>query len=328
MKRIIIWLLLQFLTSQIHAQNYIEYQRAFNRIDEDVLSLNYSSAIERLDSIYANYNFIYSKHCIKALQICVSSNDTIRADRWLGKSFSQGIPIWIINSNEITRRALTYSTTQKTLRSFDSLYSIYKASIDTNLRKKIDSLLTVDQKFTRRINDGALLLKPVYWLQWRINNRKQLKSLKGIIENYGYPEEKLIGLSVLDDSATFSKHFTFWGPSELRDAKVQIMLQHCYSTSHKIDVDFKQRLYQNLQKGNIPVFQYAIIVDFMYPDKRKYISDNYFIDVQETDSNFIEKINENRNSVGLMTFETEKRNRLLQRERRKNGKANSEIMLE
>ena len=328
MKRLKIWILLLFWTSQLFGQDYIKYHRTFNRIDEDVLSQNYSVAIERLDSIYSNYDFIYAKHCIKALQICITTNDSINADKWLAKCFKQGIPLWIIRTNDITNKSLTYLTTQKTLNNFDSLYSIYQSSVDTNLREKIDSLLTIDQKYTRKVNDGFVLFKPIYWLQWGINNKRQFKLLKQIIETYGYPEERLIGLSFIQDSVAFAKHFTFWGPSELRDSRVQIMLQHCYSTWHKIDFDFKNTLYKNLCNGNMPAFQYALIIAFMLPDKQKYINNKFWLRDECCKENCNEIINRNRYSIGLNTSEQEKINTLIERERRKNKKANSEIMLE
>ena len=82
------------------AQDYIQYHKTFNKIDEDILSENYTRAIERLDSIYENYNFIFAQHCMKALQICCITNDSTRASRWLEKCFKQGIPLWTVRTNE------------------------------------------------------------------------------------------------------------------------------------------------------------------------------------------------------------------------------------
>jgi len=328
MNRLKLWILFLFLTNQLVGQEYIEYYRTFNRIDEDVLSQNYHVAIERLDSIYSNYDFIYAKHCIKALQICITANDSIKAAKWLEKCFKQGVPVWIIRNNGITTKSLTYASTDKTLNHFDSLHSIYKASIDTNLQKKIVSLLTIDQKHTQKVNDGFILFIPFYWLRWGINNHHQLKELKQIIETYGYPEEKVIGLSFIQDSVAFAKHLSFWGPSELRDARMQIMLQHCFSTWHKIDYDFKNTLHKNLCSGNMPAFQFAIIIDFMFPDKQKYITNKFGLRDAFCKGNCNEIINRNRYSIGLNTSEQEKRNTLIERERRKNKIANSEIMLE
>ncbi len=159
MKQLTIYLFLLFLTGNSFGQNYIEYQRTFNRIDEDILTQNYKLAIERLDTIYTSYNFIFAKHCIKALQICITINDSVNADKWLAKCFIQGVPLWIIRNNEITKKSLQYSTTQNTIQKFDSLYSIYESSIDTKLSMKIDSLFTLDQKYTHKINDGFFALR-------------------------------------------------------------------------------------------------------------------------------------------------------------------------
>jgi hypothetical protein len=328
MKRLILGIFLLFLTVQLFGQNYIDYHRTFNRIDEDVLSENYSIAIARLDSVYSKYNFIYAKHCIKALQICITANDSIRANKWLEKCFIQGIPIWIIRTNEITSKCIPFSTTQNTFKNFDSLHAIYASSLDTLLIKKIDNLLTIDQKYTQKVNEGFVLFIPFFWLQWGINNKRQFNQIKQIIEFYGYPEEKLIGLSNIQDSVGFAKHFNFFGPSELRDSRVQIMLQHCYSTWHKIDFAFKETLFENLSNGNMPAFQYALIIEFMFPNKKKYIPYKYWSWNKFSEENSHESINRNRYLIGLNTSEQRKRNTLIERERRKNKRANSEIMLE
>ena len=54
----------------------------------------------------------------------------------------------------------------------------------------------------------------------------------------------------------------------------------------------------------------------------------YGIRMKNVNENNLEIINKNRLSIGLNSIEQEKRNMLIERERRKNKKANSEIMLE
>jgi len=66
----------------------------------------------------------------------------------------------------------------------------------------------------------------------------------------------------------------------------------------------------------------------MLPDKQKYINNKYWLRDRFCEENCDEIINSNRYSIGLNTTEQEKRNTLIERERRKNEKANSEIMLE
>lgn len=264
----IIFFLILF-SGQLIGQSYVEYQKTFNRIDEDIKTGNNKLAIERLDSINSKYDFVYSRHCMKALQICVCANDSVRTDQWLVKCFKQGIPDWIIRNNEITKQSLLFSTTKTTFKNFDSLISIYNSKINLEVCRSIDSLIAVDQKYTRLINDGFVLCKPIYWLRWARNNKTQYNLLKKIIQQSGYPEEKIIGISFIHDSMLFAKHLNFWGPSIIRDSRVQIMLQHYYSTSRKIDLEFKNILHENVINGNLPASQFAIIIEFMFPEKKK-----------------------------------------------------------
>lgn len=148
-----------FFASSVFAQDYIEYHRIINRIDEDVLDKEYFSAIKRLDSLYEKFHFIYSRHCFKALQICSVLQDSLSAEKWLEKSFVQGVPIWMVRTNELTKHTLAYTTTQTAVDRYDSLRNIYINSIDLELRNVIDSLYVIDQKFTTKVNDGFILFR-------------------------------------------------------------------------------------------------------------------------------------------------------------------------
>ncbi len=138
-------------------QDYFEYQRIFNRIDEDLLKENYPAAIQRLDSVYTTYDFIYARHCIKALQICCVAKDSLRADKFLAKCFRQGIPLWIIRTNELTSRSLTYSLTSHTVKAYDSLRAAHRLSINLDLARQIDTLIEIDQSRTDKVNNAFFL---------------------------------------------------------------------------------------------------------------------------------------------------------------------------
>ncbi len=309
-------------------QNYREYHQIFHRIDEDVLTQNAQMATFRLDSVLEKFDFVYAKHCMKAIQICLAQNDSIRANLWLEKAFKQGIPIWLIQMNEGTRNSLILVNTQETIQKFDQFHTTYLNKIDQNLNKTIDSLLVIDQKFTQRMNRGSFFLLPIYWVQWGIQNKKQGAILKSIIEKQGYPEEKMLGLPHLQDSIQFNKYLSFWGPSELRDARVQIMLQHCFSTWHPKDVKFAETLIENLSLGNIPPTQLGILLDFMFPNREKYADFNFGFREIPKSIPTMKKVNINRFGIGLNSLEQEQRNTLIERERRKSRTINKEIMLE
>lgn len=321
MRLVIFLLILSAISLCSFGQNYIYYHQTFNRVDEDVLSENYNLALLRLDSIYTNYDFIYAQHCMKSLQICCFINDSIRADKWLAKSFKQGIPKWIIRTNELTKRSLYYSTTKETIQVFDSLHSVYKSSINLNIANQIDSLFDIDQKYTQRVNDGFFLFRnTIFGLQWVKNNKKQYKIINNIINEYGFPGEKLIGLpKTYEDSLLTVEFISFWGPY-IREWQAYFMLLHYFSTKRNVSVDFKNTLFQNVINGNMTPFQYANICRYIYRHSKNTDYESYYGNDTIT--------NRKRLEVGLNTVEQEKRNELIQRERRKNKKANNEIMLE
>lgn len=322
-----LWLII--LSSKVFGQDYIQYQKTFNRIDDDLTGQNYPLALDRLDSIEAGYKFVYGKHCVKALQICVLAKDTAKAGRWLAKCFTQGIPLWMIRSNALTRPSLAFPNTRNTIKLYDSLRQLYKNALDTNLLNRIDSLLAIDQKFTRKVNDGFVLFRiTIHWLQWRKNNKKQYEILVNMIREKGYPGEQLIGLEGLQDSASFYKHYTFWGPSEIREAKVQIMLQHCYSTGNKANKVFRNVLLKEVYYGHLPAYQFAIIHDFMIKGSDIGQNTPYHAHNHNLNSDQLFKIDQNRLSIGLTALEQERKNTEISRERRKNRTVDSTVVRE
>ena len=316
------------LSSNLFAQDYIEYQRIINRIDEDVLNNEYYIAIERLDSIYENFDFIYARHCFKALQICCVSQDSLNAEKWLKKSFIQGVPIWKVRNNDLTKNVFKYSTSQTTIKQYDSLKNIYNNSINHDLRNKIDSLFEIDQKYTRKVNDGFFLLRYSYYgLRWLKNNKKQFKIINEIIDKHGYPGEKLIGLhNCIEDSAQYIKQFNYRGPL-LRETDTYIMLIHYYSNSR---ADINNKLLENIYLGNLPPYQYGAINDFMARWGKKKCRDFKYYNVwhKDPDKSNYTAIDRRRNSIGLNSYEQQKRNNSTWDERIKNNTVNSEIILE
>lgn len=322
------WLLLFFFlwSAKGSGQNYIEYQKAFNRIDNDVSASDFRTALARLDSIYDNYGFIYAKHCIKALQISVTANDSIRAGKWLGRCFRQGVPLWIIRTDKITRESLKYPDTKETLKKYDSLHAVYLSSINSDLAQKIDSLLEIDQKFTQKINNGSLPLRlTTYNWQWKRNNRKQFEAIRAITEKYGFPGERLIGLpAAYQDSVKCYGDISFYGAT-IYDRRAVTMLIHYFSSPRD---DSNELLRKNVVSGYLPAEHYGILNDFLGENGRKRYSGNYYNIWHFDPKNNSEAIERRRKEIGLNTFRQQEKNRIVNRERRKNNTANSEILTE
>lgn len=330
-KHILIYLLSVIIVlcgSLAHGKDYIDYQRTFNRVDEDLLEEDYRTALLRLDSVYDSYTFIYAQHCFKAVQVCCKSGDSIRAAKWVEKGFIQGIPLWMIRNNELSRTVLEYENVSQVVNMFDSLHHVYIESIDTNLRKTIDSLIYTDQKFTGKVNDGFLPLRLTYHnIRWLKNNKRQFERLHQIIVEFGYPGEQLIGLpSIIDDSAYMIKDFLYYGP-RLIERSAFTMLVHCYSNPRP---DINDLLLLNVKLGNMPPREYGAINDFLAKWGRHKYGDYPYYNVWHTDlsESNAASIDQRRYLIGLNSYAQQRRNAEIWYKRRVNGSAGLEVVLE
>ncbi|MBI1307230.1 MAG: hypothetical protein GC181_11560 [Bacteroidetes bacterium] len=306
------------------AQDYIRYNRIVNRIDEDVLAGNIEKASLRFDTIYLEYDFIFSHHCFKALQISCDLKDSVKAANWLQETILRGIPLWAIQKNEITQEVFNYTNCRLVINNYENLQEQYKASINQKLAKTIDSLLAIDQKRTDKVNNGFIPLRYTWhYVRWRRNSRKQFLILEQIINKYGYPGERLIGIPEdKNDSSKLLKDALFYGPF-YRESRTYIMLIHYYSRKGK---NIDSLLLNEIVKGNLPAFQYGGLNDFM---SRYGKADNYYnVWHFDPDTSSLSEINLRRDSLGLNSFETQQALKKIWMERRKNKTANSEIILE
>jgi hypothetical protein len=313
---------------QVVAEDYFAYQHLINRIDGDILVNNYPVAIQRLDSLYENYDFIYTKHCFKALQICSLSADSVNALKWLEKSMEQGVPLWMLQNNELTKLVFNFSESQQLVDSYDRLRMVYQRSIREDIRTTIDSLYELDQKYTQGVNDGFILLRfTTYYMRWLKNNKRQFETIKVITETYGFPGEKLIGLpSYVADSLQMSKRFNAQGPL-LGETNAYIMLIHYFSNPR---LDMNNELIQSIKSGNLPAYQFGALNDFMAKWGRGKHGDYQYYNVWHSDPNpaNASEIDKRRHAIGLNSIDEQERADEIYDERVKSKIVNKEIILE
>lgn len=325
MKRGILFILFAF-SLKLSAQDYFQYHRLFNNMDKDVANDDFATALLRLDTVHFGYDFVYAAHCIKGIQICCVANDSARAQQWLAKAFMQGIPLWLVKTNGVTQKVLTYSITQQTLDKYDSLRAVYFASINHTIKRQIDSLAEVDFKYTNRVNNGFVLFRyTIYGLQWLRNNKRQFKIVDTIMDRCGFPGERLIGIpDYYQDSARFSKEANFSGPYML-DFRVFFMLKHYFSNARP---EIREKLLHNVANGYLPAYQFGALADFMAEYGKHKTKVYYNVHAKDPNQQNIEDINLRRLEIGLSTYEVQEANGLIARERRKNKTANQTILLE
>jgi len=319
-----------FLTFLVYcnlpAQDYFAYQETFNRVDEDLFAGNLPLAMERLDSIEGSYAFIYGHHCVKGLQICCKATDSLRAEKWLIRAFKQGIPVWMIRNDGLMNKTFGFQNTIPVIRSYDSLHAVYEESYNHQLRARLDSLIERDQFYTHKVNEVFIPLRLGVFFRWKRANVRHAHCIKAITEQDGFPGERLIGfpLTVVDSAMNFK--FTNARGANPNETSAYIMLIHYYSSPRN---DMNGLLLKSIAIGDLPPDFYGAWNDFMaLHGKKKYRESFYNVWHKDLHAEHLPAIDERRKAVGLNSFEQQERNEAVSKVRSKEGKINSEILLE
>lgn len=319
--------MMTFCIGQSVAQDYIQYQRCFNNIDKELKNKNFRNACLILDTVDRQYEFVFAKHCMMALQICCQDNDSVRAAIWLKRSFRQGIPSWIIRQNYIASRCLNYKNTLDVWNNYDSLRALYQSSIDTALANRIKHLMSRDMRYTRKVNDGFFLLRyTLYGIQWIHNNSVVHRELKSIIEERGFPGERQIGLlNNLEDSVKWMPIIRQDGLNNyLIEGKAFFMLLHYFSTPRN---HINPLLFKSVINGNLSVENYARISDYQYLNSKHRKRDScYYTHSSATEE--IDIVDKRRFKIGLFTYAQQKQNSELYWTRKRAGTLLKEIIYE
>ncbi|HTN18764.1 MAG TPA: hypothetical protein VL092_13825 [Chitinophagaceae bacterium] len=318
-------LLLSFSAS---AQDYSAYQHCMNRVDRDIMTKNWASATQRMDSVYRDYEFIYARHCVKGLQLALLQQDEQRAAQWLGRGILQGVPLWVLRNNEVCRPVFELAATQAVLGRYDSLHRVYLSSIDTTLARRIQNMMDADTRYTRRVNDGFILLRhTLYGLQWMRHNKQQARELEQIIRQYGFPEEKLIGLpQSVEDSAELCWFAQREGVEQvLQNRQAFFMLLHYFSTKRK---DLNALLLPQIAIGNLPPYQYARINDYLSRNTSAQRYPRYYDFGSMPDEEDLAGVDQRRDALGLPPYEEQQWKRQLHWDARRSSSLGREILLE
>ena len=323
MKKFLITALFSSLLSSLQAQNYIEYNKLITKAENHILDSNYNDALANYKEAFEQFDFVFAKHCYTALQIVSLSKDSSETIFFLRKGIKQGLELDLLNNapfiSNISQNSWWNNFVKK---EYDSLHTIYLSKINIRLRDQLIKLATLDQLYTKKLNKYRFRIIPqiIAYHNWKKEIGKLVEiELLPMIEKYGFPGEKLVGINTNIWEDTISKDFlisqTKKGLGGPESVHAHLILIH-YISGRQNKLDFK--LLENLKNGNIYAIQFASIQDFSI----KYNSEvkmGYFNQWHRNpDTTAINQVNLNRISIGLEDFETlrrkEKRNWAIKKE--------------
>jgi hypothetical protein len=274
--------------------DYTNYHQDIIHAEALITQGKYSDALQIFEEVFNKYNYIFLKDYKVAAQLALFTKDEAKAFGFIKLGILDGWTLDEITGDKFFN-PLQKEKEWETIRSqYDTLRSQYNKRIDHKLEAEIHEMFNSDQRldlpYYFRIGQKA---KERYAVEkFGPNSEKQIRRLNEILNNYGYPGEKLIGNEI-------------WA--------LTILIHHNSISTAYVEKDtlypaLKPKLFDAVRKGEMSPDDYALIEDWYVGVKSNWKDGayGYVTTLSNKDSATSDIL---RQSIGLCPIEI--RNRLV-----------------
>lgn len=280
-------------------KDYLQYHKQINEAERLISTENFKGALYKYVNVFDSYDFIFLRDYKVAAQIAFYLNEKQKSLGFIKEGISDGWDLKALKKNKFLAPLQDESEWIFLENNYISLRSKYLSRINQQSREKVRKMFKKDQKKAIgalfRIGDKA---------QEKYNIKKfaphseiQMAHLIEILENQGYPGEKLIGNDFW--MSTIISHHNSISEEHNRNDTIYLLI--------------KPALIQAIEKGQISPYEYALVDDW----KKAVVSER-----TETGYGFLNppnqltlsETNRLRQTIGLRTIEL--RNKLIDVEKR------------
>ena len=280
-------------------RDYLNYHRQVIEAECSIGEEKYREALSRYENVIGTHEFVFLRDYQVATQLALYLNEKQKVLHFLKEGITAGWELKEIKKNSFLTPVLDYSEWRNIEKEYDSLRIIYLSGIDQPIRDSIHLMFKKDQSKALgalfRIGDKA---------QERYAEKKfaphseiQMVKLIRILENKGYPGEKLIGNN-------------FWMYTIISHHN---SISQDYSKKDTLYQYVRPKLIQSIKTGQISPYEFAMIDDWQKAVVSNRTEAGYgFLNppVQST----ISITDDLRQKIGLRTIEL--RNKLVDIEKR------------
>ena len=269
-------------------EDYGIYHQRVIDAETSIASENYEGALAIYENLFRKYDFIFLREYQVASQLAWFLNYKEKAYMYLVKGMLSGWQLKSIKRNTFLK-GLRATKKWKTLKKqYPKFNEQYKSTLNEKLRVRIKKMFSKDQwkaigalfTFGTRAQDRYAEKK------FAPHSEKQMDEVSDVLEEYGYPGEKLIGND-------------FWMSTILGHHN---SISQSYNQNDTLYPKLRPRLKHALKKGEISPFELALIDDWYRATKNSGETSIYGI----LDAPTLSKLNETnalRKSVYLRPIE-------------------------
>ena len=275
--------------------DYADYHKEVIRCEELISENKISQAREVLKTLFSEFDFVFLREYQVATELSVYDGDHDSAFELLRSGILHGWTIKQMKKSKNLRPLRKDARWDRLAADYDSLRDIYMSQLNLPLRKEAHKMLKKDQKIALR---AFLKISEKKRIKFALKKFKPysegvLIRLNKMLNEYGYPGEKLIGNSWWT-SVNLSHHNSF---------------DREYTLNDTLYLNLRPQLYRALERGQLHPKEFAIIEDWRNAAIHQHQSSLFGFLGKIPDESTLMAVNQNREKLGVRSIEL--RNKLL-----------------
>ena len=288
-------LILSTLSTAFTAKNdYSTYHAEVYQAEELIVQESFAEALDIYRKLFETYDFIFVRDYKIATQIAWQLGFKGEAYEYLSLGIAGGWELKSIEGNEFLKE-LRHQQEWAVIKSqYDSLQNVFNQNINQEIRAEVRKMSLSDQRkgLGAVFRIGSKSKDRFGENKFAPQNEKYLLRLMDIIENDGFPGEKLVG-------------YEPWGQGIVSRHN---SISQAYCKSDTLYPYLKPILLSSITKGDLSPASFAWIDDWFITVESGWSTGSYGY-VKPLKKNEISKSNELREQIGLRKVET--RNQLI-----------------
>ena len=277
------------LPGQADQNDYTTYHQTIARAQPLIARKHYQEALALYKQVFDRYEFVFSRDYKVATQLALQVGQKQQAFTYLKQAIATGWTLSDIKKNALVTTLQRDPQWRVVEQQYDSLRALYQNGGNQDVRDRVEKMFKKDQRkaLLALFRIGATQER---YLEKRFapHSEQQMAQLLPIIDQYGYPGERLI-------------HNGYWAA---------VMLSHhnsiskAYALKDTVYLHVRPKLMKALKSGQMSPYEFAMIDDWYMAVKTVRQETHFGYLSSSLAPQAKTKVDQCREAIGLSSIET------------------------
>lgn len=270
-------------------QDYMAYHRAVIGAEQLITQRKYQEALIAFESVFNAYDFIFLRDYKVAAQLALYTGNKGMAFNLIRSGISGGWTLNEIKKNKLLAPLQKDKEWKELSAQYDSLHKQYHNRLNLKLRAEVETMFNKDQKLAMAnlFKIGRKAKERFLEKKFIPQSEAQMIRIQEILNEYGYPGEKLIG-----------NWLWMWTIISHHNSISTEYVQH-----DTLYPSLRPRLLAAIRTGELSPYDFAVIEDWYITVKtdHKQVAYGYLGALTAAD---LPQANKLRSDIGMRSVET------------------------